>query len=90
MFKAEIRVNLKHTVVDPQGQTVKHALESMGYGNLEEVRMGKFITIRLNSRNRHKAEEEVEAMCRRLLANPIIENYSFRITELRGAGCTLA
>lgn len=83
MFKAEIYITLKKTVVDPQGATIKHALESMGYRHLEEVRIGKLITMKLAFDDKKKAEEEITGMCKKLLTNPIIEDYRFRIEEAR-------
>jgi phosphoribosylformylglycinamidine synthase len=79
MLKAEICITLKKTVVDPQGKTVKHALESIGYRNLEEVRMGKLVVVKLNYQDKKRAAEEIEGMCKKLLANPIIEDYSYKI-----------
>jgi len=79
MLKAEICITLKKTVVDPQGKTVKHALESIGYRNLEEVRMGKLAVVKLNYQDKKRAAEEIEGMCKKLLANPIIEDYSYKI-----------
>ena len=81
MFKAEIHITLKKTVVDPQGTTIKHALESMGYHHLGDVRIGKLITMTLDFDDKKKAEEKVNEMCRKLLANPIIEDYNFKIEE---------
>jgi len=78
---AEIYITLKETVSDPQGLTVKHALESLGYKDLVEVRIGKLIKIKLNSKNRRLAMRQIEDMCRRLLANPIIEEYNFKIKD---------
>ena len=75
MIEAEIYVTLKKTVADPQGQTIKGALVSRGYGEVDEVRAGKLITLRLNSLDRGQAVARVEEMCRRLLANPVIEDY---------------
>jgi phosphoribosylformylglycinamidine synthase len=82
MLRAEIYITLKGTVVDPQGKTVKHALESMGYRSLEEVRMGKLIVVKFNYQDKKKAAKEIEGMCRKLLANPIIEDYSYKITKI--------
>jgi len=81
MLKAEINVTLKNTVSDPQGLTIKGALESLGYKGLRDVRSGKFLVVRLNYRDKKRAEREVEEMCKKLLANPIIEKYNFRIKE---------
>lgn len=81
MLKAEIYVTCKKSVSDPQGLVVRHALESLGFRNLKEVRIGKFITIEIDTKNKKKAKRTVDNMCRKLLANPIIEDYSFRIKE---------
>ena len=83
MLEVEIYITLKKTVSDPQGLTIKRALESLGYQNLEEVRVGKLITIELNSKDKEKAKQKVDEMCRKLLANPIIEDYSLKIKEVK-------
>jgi phosphoribosylformylglycinamidine synthase len=81
MLKAFVYITLKETVADPQGLTVKHALESLGYKGVEEVRMGKYITLKLKSKDKKAAEVEVNEMCKKLLANPIIEDYRFEVVE---------
>lgn len=83
MLEVEIYITLKKTVSDPQGLTIKHALESLGYQNLEEVRVGKLITIKLNSKDKKKAKQKVDEMCQKLLSNPIIEDYSLKIKEVK-------
>jgi phosphoribosylformylglycinamidine synthase len=82
MLKAEIYITLKETVVDPQGKTVKHALEAIGYKNLEEVRMGKLVVVKLHYQDKKRATVEIEGMCKKLLANPIIENYTYKIKKI--------
>lgn len=79
MFTAEIKITLKKTVADPQGLTIKHALESLGQSGIEEVRMGKFIIVKLEAKDQAQAQAKVEEMCQKLLANPIIEEYSVEI-----------
>ena len=81
MLKAEITITLKKTVADPRGLTVKHALESLGYKDLADVRMGKMVVIKLNYKDKNKAKKEINEMCKKLLANPIIEDYHFKIEE---------
>lgn len=81
MLKAEIYITLKNTVSDPQGLTVKHALDSLGFKRIEEVRIGKLVIVKLNSQDKDQGQKEIEQMCRKLLANPIIEDYHFRISE---------
>ncbi len=80
-MKAEIYISLKNTVADPQGLTIKHALESLGYQNLKEVRIGKMISVQINSDDKKDAEKQIDEMCKKLLANPIIEDYKFKISE---------
>jgi phosphoribosylformylglycinamidine synthase subunit PurS len=81
MLKAKVYISLKKTVADPQGLTVKHALDSLGYKEAEKVRMGKFITIDLNIKDKKLAEKKIDEMCKKLLANTIIEDYSFKVDE---------
>jgi len=82
MLTAKIYVTLKPGVLDAQGDTVKSALETLGFTGVEGVRIGKFMVVTLNSATREQATAQIEEMCRRLLANPVIEEYSF---ELEGA-----
>ena len=83
MLEAEIYITLKKTVSDPQGLTIKHALESLGYKSLEEVRVGKLVTIQLSSKDKKKAKQKLNEMCQKLLANPIIEDYNLKIKEVK-------
>jgi len=82
MLTAKIYVTLKPEVLDAQGDTVKSALETLGFREVGDVRIGKFMVVTLNSATREQATAQVEEMCRRLLANPVIEDYRF---ELEGA-----
>ena len=86
MLKAEINITMKRTVADPQGLTIKHALESLGYKDLWDVRIGKLVVIKLNFKDKKKAEREINQMCKKLLANPIIEDYHFTIKKEGRAG----
>lgn len=79
MAKVKIYVTLKDGVLDPQGKTVKNALDKMGYKNLEEVRIGKYIEIDANNGDKEKLGKEINEICDRLLANPNIEKYKFTI-----------
>jgi len=83
MLRAKVSVSLKKTVVDPQGLAVKNALKSLNYEQeVEEVRIGKLIDIKLNISDREKAEQIIDQMCKKLLSNPIIEDYSFTLEEV--------
>ncbi|NQT29006.1 MAG: phosphoribosylformylglycinamidine synthase subunit PurS [Candidatus Saganbacteria bacterium] len=79
MYEAQVKITLKKTVADPQGLTLKHSLESLGFSGIENVRMGKFIVIKLAAKDEKKAAAEADEACKKLLANPIIEDYSFKV-----------
>jgi phosphoribosylformylglycinamidine synthase subunit PurS len=78
-MKARITVTLKNGVLDPQGRAIAHALHSLGFGGVEDVRQGKLIEVKLRAENETAARSELDAMCRQLLANPIIENYQVEL-----------
>ncbi len=75
-MKARIHVTLKPGVLDPQGKAIGNALAALGFAGLGEVRQGKLIEIELPDADPAQARARVEAMCRQLLANPVIENYA--------------
>ena len=74
-MKARVTVMLKHGVLDPQGEAVKHALNSLEYNNVESVRQGKVIEIGLDETSKEKANKSIQEMCEKLLANTVIESY---------------
>jgi phosphoribosylformylglycinamidine synthase len=78
-MKARVHVTLKHGVLDPQGRAIAHALASLGFGGIDEVRQGKYIELDLKETDKARARDQVEAMCRKLLANTVIENYAIDI-----------
>lgn len=84
-FDAKIKVTLKKSVLDPQGSTLKHALDTMGYESVEDVRVGKFLEVKIKEENTEKAKAKLEEICAKLLANPVIEEYCVELTEA-GAG----
>jgi phosphoribosylformylglycinamidine synthase PurS subunit len=77
--KAHIHVTLKNGVLDPQGKAVEHALGSLGFDGVDNVRQGKFIELNLTETDPDKAEAKANDMCEKLLANTVIENYSVEI-----------
>ena len=79
-MKAKIIVMPKKTVLDPQGKTVKHALESMSFKGIKDVRIGKFIEVELTGRSKAALKKKIDDACRRLLTNPVIEDYDFTLT----------
>lgn len=76
-MKANIYVTLKREVLDPQGDAVKRALNSLDLGSVNDVRVGKLIEVELGTADRYEAETQLRAMCERLLANPVIEDYRY-------------
>lgn len=80
-MKALIKITLKNGVLDPQGKAIGHALEGLGFSGVGDVRQGKYIELVLDETDETKARETVERMCKELLANTVIENYSFDIAR---------
>ncbi len=78
-MKALIRITLKNGVLDPQGKAIQHALGGLGFSGVDEVRQGKFIEVSLAETDEAKAKEAIEKMCKDLLANTVIENYSYEL-----------
>ena len=74
-MKIKVIVTLKNGVLDPQGKAIQQTLNGMNFSNVEEVRQGKFFEINVNENNEEKAKGQVEEMCKKLLANLVIENY---------------
>ena len=78
---ARIIVTPRKDIRDPQGSAVRHALETLGYREARDVRIGKYIEVKLEGADRAAAEERVRDMCEKLLANTIIEDYRFELSE---------
>lgn len=79
MIKARITVTLKNGVLDPQGKAIEHALSGLGFDGVDQVRQGKVFDVELAGSDKAKAEADLKAMCEKLLANTVIENYSVQI-----------
>ena len=80
-MKARIKITLKTGVLDPQGKAIEHALGALGFSGINDVRQGKYIEVTLNETDEAKAQTQVEKMCEELLANTVIENYSFKLEK---------
>ena len=74
-MKISVIITLKKDVLDPQGKVIHQTLDGMGFGDVNEVRQGKYFEIDTNEKDNKKAEAKVEEMCQKLLANLVIENY---------------
>ena len=74
-MKIKVIVTLKNGVLDPQGKAIQQTLNGMGFENVKEVRQGKYFDIEINENDETKAKSKVEAMCKKLLANLVIEDF---------------
>ena len=77
MFLAKVYVTLKPTVSDPQGQTVLATLTNLGFGTAVDIRVGKYLEVRIDETDRSQADSLVNRMCETLLANPVIEEFRY-------------
>jgi phosphoribosylformylglycinamidine synthase PurS subunit len=80
-MKAHVWVMLKSTVLDPQGKTIQHALASLGYDKIKDVRQGKFFVLDVAAANHDEAHAQVERIAKELLTNPVIEEFRFEIVD---------
>ncbi len=80
-MKAHVWVMLKPTVLDPQGQTIQHALTSLGYAEVKGVRQGKFFVLELSGLSREAAKAQVEKIAKDVLTNPVIEQFRYEIVD---------
>ncbi|MGP4040875.1 phosphoribosylformylglycinamidine synthase subunit PurS [Gracilibacillus lacisalsi] len=79
MKLVKVHITLKEGVLDPQGKAVQGSLNTLGYDNVKEVRVGKYLELTVN--DDANIEAEIEEMCNKLLANPVIENYKYTVEE---------
>lgn len=80
-MKAKVTITLKNGVLDPQGKAIEGALSTLGFGGVDNVRQGKFIELDVDAASADEARNQVEAMCEKLLANTVIENYAVVIEQ---------
>jgi phosphoribosylformylglycinamidine synthase PurS subunit len=79
--KARVFVRLRAGVLDPQGVTIRRALEGLGFPEVRDLRVGKVLELTLDETDRARARTRLDEMCRRLLANPVIEDYSYELED---------
>ncbi len=80
-MKVHVYVTMRKGVLEPQGRAVTRSLKDLGYGSLKDVRIGKFMEMEFHDLPREDADRVIGEMCRRLLANPVIEDYRYEIVE---------
>lgn len=81
-YHARIYVTLRPSVLDPAGTAVQSGLQHLGYDNVEQVRIGKYVELMLQADDEATAHSQLDRICDQLLANPVIENYRFELTEV--------
>lgn len=80
-MRARVFITPKKGVLDPQGKAIEHSLHALGFSEAHDVHLGKYIELTLDNRDREQARQRLDDMCRRLLANGVIEDYRFELEE---------
>ena len=81
-YRAHIRVTLRPSILDPQGKAVEHAILSLGLDSIRDVRMGKYIELTVEAGSQEEADRQTQEVCRRLLANPVMEDFAFTLERM--------
>ncbi len=82
MYLAKVRVTLRPSILDPQGKAVEHAVASLGLSGIAGVRMGKYIELTIDESTEEAARRATEEVCRKLLANPVMEDFAYDVTRM--------
>jgi phosphoribosylformylglycinamidine synthase len=82
MYRAKIKVTLRKSILDVQGKAVQSALHKLGYDDVQNVRIGKYIELELNDQDETTARKNAEDACKKLLSNPVMEDYSFELEKM--------
>jgi len=82
VYHSNIAITLRKSILDPQGKAVEHAIHTMGLPSVQGVRIGKHIELSIDSPSKEEAEKITEQVCKKLLANPVMEDYSFTVEKL--------
>jgi phosphoribosylformylglycinamidine synthase len=81
VFIARIQVTLRPSILDPQGKAVQHAIATLGVSAVKDVRIGKYVELTVDERSEEGARKATEEVCKKLLANPVMEDFSFELTR---------
>ncbi len=84
MYLANIKVKLRKSILDPQGKTVEHSLHSLGFSNIKDTRIGKYIELKIDVGSEDDAKKLTDEICKKLLANPVMEDYEFDVVKYDG------
>ena len=82
MYLAKITITLRKSILDPQGKAIHHALQSLQMKEVQDVRIGKFVEMKIDSTEEARARQVTEEACRKLLANPVMEDYAFSMEKI--------
>jgi phosphoribosylformylglycinamidine synthase subunit PurS len=82
MYLSKIRITLRPSILDPQGKAVGHAIQSLGVNAVKDVRMGKYVELKVEGKNEAEAKAATEEVCKKLLANPVMEDYTYEVTPI--------
>jgi len=85
MYKANITITLRPSILDPEGKTIEQSLHQLGYADVHNIRMGKHVEVDVDAGTEKEAREIVDNICSKLLANPVMEDYTFRVENLQAA-----
>lgn len=83
MFISKITISIRNTILDPQGKAVEHSLKSLGFDEIEDTRIGKYIELRINAKTKEEAERISKEACEKLLANSVMEDYKIETGEMK-------
>jgi phosphoribosylformylglycinamidine synthase len=83
MYRAKILITLRKSILDPQGKAIHHALESLGLSSIQEIRMGKYLEMVINTATTEEASKTTQEACKKLLANPVMEDFTYTIEEIK-------
>lgn len=82
MYSAKIKVTLRKSILDPQGKAVEHSIQSLGYKNILDTRIGKFVELKIDTTSEEEAQLITNEVCKKLLANPVMEDYEFDVVKI--------
>ncbi len=84
MYSAKIKVTLRKSILDPQGKAVEHSIQSLGYKNILDTRIGKYVELNIDTKSQEEAQLITDEVCKKLLANPVMEDYNFEVVNVNG------
>ena len=84
MYSAKIKVTLRKSILDPQGKAVEHSIQSLGFNNILDTRIGKYIELKIDTKSDEEARLVTDEVCRKHLANQVMEDYEFEVVSVNG------